>query len=110
MCYIKYGVNMKLIIDNKKYNIEIYNNPFKKMLGFMFKKNINKIICLKRCNSIHTFFMKCNISVIMLDKNFNIVYIEKNMKKNKVLIKKDAYYTIELNTNLLKNYKKIKVI
>ena len=101
---------MKIVIDNKIYDIEIYNNPIKKLMGFMFKKRIDKIICFKHCNSIHTFFMRANITVIMTDKNLNIVHIERNMQKNKVLIKKGAYYTIELNPNLVKENSKIKVI
>lgn len=92
---------MKLIIDNKMYPVEIYKLPIKRLLGFMFQKKINKIICFPRCRSIHTFFMKCPITVIVLDKDLNILHIEYAMKKNRILIKKKAYYIIECNTALI---------
>ena len=100
---------MKIVISNKTYDVEMYNNPIKRLMGFMFKKKIDKIICFKHCRSIHTFFMKCNITVIMADKNLNIIHVEKNMKPNKILIKKKSYYIIELNPNLVKNNSKIKL-
>lgn len=110
MCYSYVGVNMKIVIDNKTYDIEMYNNPLKRLVGFMFKKNIDKIICFKHCNSIHTFFMKCDIAVLMFDKNLNLLHIERCMKKNKVLIKKGVYYTIELNPNLIEKNSKVYII
>lgn len=36
-----------------------------RLKGFMFTKNIDKALLFDRCNSIHTFFMKENIDVIM---------------------------------------------
>lgn len=92
---------MKLVIDQKIYPVEIYNHPFKRLLGFMFQKKIEKIICFPRCKSIHTFFMKCPITAIVLDKNFHILHIEYCMKKNRILIKKKAYYIIECNPDLI---------
>lgn len=77
-----------------------------RLLGFMFKKNINKILCFPKCNSIHTFFMMTNIDVIMTDKDNKILYIFKNLKPFKfILPKKDVYYTYELPINY-KEYKK----
>lgn len=62
----------------------------------MFKKNINYGLMFKKCNSIHTFFMKQNIDVIFLDKNNNIIKRYNNITKNKILICKDAYQVIEI--------------
>ena len=100
---------MKIVIDNKTYDIEFYNSPLKRLKGFMFQKNINKVICFKNCNSIHTFFMKAPIAVIMLDKNLNIIYFKNKVNKNRIIIKKRAYYTIELNPNLIKDNSKITI-
>ena len=62
----------------------------------MFKKNINYGLCFPRCNSIHTFFMQKPIDVIMTDKNYNILYIYKVLKPNKIILpKKNVYYTFE---------------
>lgn len=82
-----------------KHNIEIKecNNFFNRLMGLMFKKNFNYGLCFKKCNSIHTFFMKKNIDIIMTDKNNKVLYIFNNFKKNRIILpKKNVYYTYEL--------------
>ena len=72
-----------------------YANKFKdRLIGLMFKKNINYCLCFKKCNSIHTFFMKEDIIVVFTDKNKNILKIKKT-PKNRILFCKVAYYTYE---------------
>ena len=94
---------MYIIKDNIKLKIKVCNNIFNRFLGLMFKKNINYGLCFPRCNSIHTFFMKENIDVIMTDKNYNILYIFNNLKPNKIILpKKNIYYTFELPINKFK--------
>ena len=67
-----------------------------RLLGFMFKKEISYALLFDRCNSIHTFFMKCNIDVIMCDKDNKIIYYYNNLPKNKVILpKKNVYKTID---------------
>jgi len=88
--------------------IEIYEaKTFKqRLLGLMFKKNINYCLLFKNCNSIHTFFMKENIDVVMTDKNDTILFIKKNLKKNKIILpKKGVYNTYEFPANFIKNLK-----
>lgn len=88
--------------------IDIYEaKTFKERLfGLMFKKNINYGLLFKNCNSIHTFFMKENIDVVMTDKNNKVIYIKKNMKKNRIILpKKNAYKTYEFPANFIKNLK-----
>ena len=89
----------------KKYgqeiNIKVCNNLFNRFMGFMFNKKINYGLCFPNCNSIHTFFMLDSIDVIMTDKNYNIMYIYKNLKPNKIILpKKNVYYTFELPKNM----------
>ena len=43
--------------------------------------------------------MKKNIDVLFFDKNKNFLEVHKNVKKNKILICKKAYYTVELLSN-----------
>lgn len=82
-----------------------------KLIGFMFQKNIG---CSKRfkCKSIHTFFMREDIDIIITDKNNNILYIYENFGKNKILFKKNAYYFYELpkSTNTYKINDKLLII
>lgn len=96
----------------KDIKIKICNNFFNRLLGLMFKKNINYALCFPKCNSIHTFFMFSPIDVIMTDKDYNILYIFKNVTPNKIILpKKNVYYTFEFPVNKV-NYKlneKIKV-
>ena len=86
--------------DKLDINIKFCNKFYDRLLGLMFKKNINYGLCFPRCNSIHTFFMLENIDVVMTDKNYKILYIYKNLKPNKIILpKKNVHYTFELPTN-----------
>ena len=67
----------------------------------MFKKNINYSLCFPKCNSIHTFFMFKNIDVIMTDKDYNILYMYKNLKPFRIVLpKKNARVKREQIYNL----------
>ena len=96
---------MKLIINNKSFIIKKADNFYTRFVGLMLKKNINEGLFFTKCKSIHTFFMKESIDVIMVDKNYKIVLIEKNLSKNKIVYKKEAYHTIELPSNSINNLK-----
>ena len=101
---------MKLIYENKEIDLIECKTFFKRFLGFMFKKNINYALVFNNCNSIHTFFMKEKIDVIMCDKDDNILYFYKNLKKNKIILPKkkvykvyetpDNYFNIKINTKM----------
>ncbi len=74
-----------------------------RLLGLMFKKNINYGLLFKNCRSIHTFFMLESIDVIATDKNYNVVRTYKNVKKNRILIApKNTNNIYELPKNTLK--------
>ena len=101
---------MKVKTNNKIINLVIAKKFHQKLLGFMFKKNINYAIRFKT-NSIHTFFMRSNIDVLMTDKNNNILYILKNIPRNKIIIKKNVYYTYEFPPNYIdNNLEKIEIL
>ena len=91
-----------MIITKDKTSIEVKycNNFFNRFKGFMFKKNIDKCLCFPKCNSIHTFFMLKKIDVIMTDKDYNVLYIYKNLSPYKIILPKcNVYYTFEFPTN-----------
>ncbi len=93
-----------MVIENngKTTQVKYYNNFFNRLMGFMFKKNFNYAICFPKCNSVHTFFMREKIDIIMTDKNYNIIYIYKNFKPWKIILpKKNIYYTFEIPINKL---------
>lgn len=88
--------------NNIKIKVFILKNIIKRFIGFMFKKNIDYALCFPRCNSIHTFFMKENIDVYMTDKNNKIIYIYKNLKKNRIILpKRNVYNTYEFPINTI---------
>ncbi len=93
---------MKVLINNQKFEVEIANSFKKKLFGLMGKSNIKHGLFFPKTNSIHTFFMKEAIDIIMIDKNNTVVYFQKNLPPNKIIIKKKAYHTIELPHNSLK--------
>ena len=67
-----------------------------RLIGLMFKKNINYGLIFNNCRAIHTFFMRETIDVIITDKDNKVLYIYNDLKKNKIIIKKNAYYFYEL--------------
>ncbi|MGM9876290.1 MAG: DUF192 domain-containing protein [Bacilli bacterium] len=104
---------MRLIYDNKYINLYECKTFLSRLRGFMFKKNISNALLFDRCNSIHTFFMKENIDVIMCDKDNNILYYYKNIGKNKVILPKkgirkvfetpSGYFDIEIGKKMIVN-------
>lgn len=79
---------MKLIYENKEIKLKECKSFYERLMGFMFKKNINISLLFNKCNSIHTFFMKENIDVIMCDKDNNILFFYKDLPKNKIILPK----------------------
>lgn len=77
--------SMKLIYENKNIELKECRTFYNRLMGFMFKKNINSSLLFDKCNSIHTFFMKKNIDVIMCDKDNNILFFYKNLPKNRII-------------------------
>lgn len=57
-----------------------------RLIGLMFKKNINYGLLFKHCKSIHTFFMLEEIDVVATDNDDNIIRTYKNVKPWKVII------------------------
>lgn len=101
---------MKLNYKNKQISLTCCSSFFSRLKGFMGQKNINHALMFPHCNSIHTFFMKQNIDVILCDQNNNILYFYPNFPKNKIILPKKKvaityetppnYFNLELNTKL----------
>lgn len=85
-------------IKGKTKYFEIVNcNSFKsRFLGNMGKKKIEKVLLFLKCNSIHTFFMKEPIDIVMIDKNNTVLYCYTNLKPWKIIWpKKKVFATLE---------------
>ncbi len=91
---------MKLIYKDRDIELIECINFYSRFMGFMGKKNINYALFFNHCNSIHTFFMKENIDVILCDKDNNILYYYNNLSRNKVILpKKNVSKVYELPVN-----------
>ena len=77
---------MKLIFKDKEIDLIECKTFYNRLRGFMFTKNIDKALLFNRCNSIHTFFMKKNIDVIMCDDDNFILYYYRDLGKNKIIL------------------------
>ncbi len=76
---------MKLCYKDKIIELKECKSFTSRLLGLMFKKNINYALLFDKCNSIHTFFMKENIDVIMCDKDNNILFYYRDLGKRKII-------------------------
>ena len=97
---------MKLIYKNKEIILKECTNFYSRLKGFMFQTNINKALLFNNCNSIHTFFMKENIDVILCNKDNIILHYYKNFPPNHIILPKKNVTKIY---ELPKNYFDIKI-
>ncbi len=96
---------MKLKTNNKTYEIKVANSFHTRLLGLMGKTNIDYGILFPKCNAIHTYFMKEEIDVIGLNEENQVIYIFREVPKNKVVkVSEDAKKTsiLELPKNASK--------
>lgn len=94
---------MFLKIDKKKIQIDIAKSYTKRLFGLMGKKEIDYGILFPKCNSIHTFFMKDEIDMIGLNEENQVIYIYRNLPKNKIVkishdVKKTSILELPKNT------------
>ena len=102
---------MKLIINNKDIDIYERKSFLERLKGFMFKKKFDYAIFFNKCNSIHTFFMKENIDVIMCDNDNKVLFVYKDLTKNKIILPKkgvrkvfetpSGYFDIKINERMI---------
>ncbi len=104
---------MKLLYNNKDidlYNCKSFSSRFK---GFMMESDINRALLFDKCSSIHTFFMKENIDVIMCDKNNKVLFYYKDVPRGRVILPKkgvrrvfetpNGYFDIEIGKKMIIN-------
>lgn len=104
---------MKLSDGKKSITLYECKSFYTRFIGFMGKKNINKALLFDRCSSIHTFFMKESIDVIMCDSDNIVLYYYKSLSKSKVILPKKGvkkvfetpsnYFDIEIGKKMIIN-------
>ncbi len=89
-----------------KKNIIVANTFYKRLKGLMFKKQSEYILLIPKVNKIHTFGMKFNLDLIIIDENNIIREIICNVKPNKfIFIKRARKKTSILEIPSYFNYK-----
>lgn len=99
---------MKLSIGKRKYNIVEAKYLHQRLIGLIGKENINYGMLFKKCNAIHTYFMKENIDVIGLDENNEVIYKYENLEPNRIIRiqnKQNKTSVLELPKNTSKSIK-----
>ena len=76
---------MFIKINNKKIPVFEAKNFKTRLFGLMGKKDIQEGILFPKCNAIHTFFMQEEIDVIGLNEENQVVYIYRNVPKNRIV-------------------------
>ena len=104
---------MKLSDGKKSITLYECKSFYKRFMGFMGKRNITNALLFDRCSSIHTFFMKESIDVIMCDSDNMVLYYYKTLGKNKVILPKKGvrkvfetpsnYFDIEIGKKMIIN-------
>jgi len=86
----------KVIVEKAR----VANNFFSRLIGFMFRKNIDEdeAIIFYKAPSIHTFFMYIPIDIVFLDKDMKVIKT-KSLKPYRIIFCKDSFITIELKEN-----------
>lgn len=76
-----------MILKLKKGNIHVIEARtfYQSIKGLMGEKNISYGMLFPKCNAIHTFFMKENIDVVVLNEQNQVIYIYRNLPKNQVV-------------------------
>lgn len=79
-----YNSSKNILISD---NLRIADNFFTRSVGLISSKSMadNEALIIKPCCSVHTFFMKFNIDVIFVDKNYKVIEIFKDVAPNKIL-------------------------
>lgn len=67
---------IKIYAEGFEIPYEIYEAKtfWRKFSGLMFRSRKYGLL-IEKCNSVHTFFMKFNIDVVCLDKDYKIVEV-----------------------------------
>lgn len=68
----KIKINGKILNDN----VYIAETFFERLKGLMFTPfSKRRILLIKNCNSVHTFFMNFSLDIVCLDEDFKTVKI-----------------------------------
>ena len=69
--------------------------------GFMLKREPEYALFFQDCSSVHTFFMRFNLTLIFLDKNYEIVAVKSDVKPWRIVLPvKNAVSILEMPSKI----------
>ena len=75
---------MKVMCNGKEIckSMKVASSFTSRMIGLMFKKEMEGFdgLLIKKCNSIHTFFMRYSLDIVFLDKKMKVVRVYRGIK------------------------------
>ncbi len=96
LCYNEFGDTMKIKGKSRIFNVVLCERFFLRLKGNMGRKNIQDILLFPKCNSIHTFFMREAIDVVMISKENQVLYVRNHLTPYHIILpKKNVYATLE---------------
>ena len=96
-------------------NVVLADSFFSRLKGLMGRDKIedSEGLLIKPCNSVHTFFMKFNLDIAFVDRNYMVLEISRDLAPNKLSkIYKESKFVIEGKSGSLSKLKigeKIKI-
>lgn len=94
---------MAIEIENQKLSIKPCIHFLSRLKGMMFQKNQFAYgFYFPKCSSLHTFFMRQSIDIIMINANHQIIAYYQNVKPWKIIRNKNADACLEFSTGILK--------
>lgn len=94
---------MRLIYNGKEITATVTTNP--KIMRYKFQK-IYYAIIINNCNNYSSIASKQRVDVAMIDNNYNIIDIKKEMHENTIFKNNKASKTIILPLNYYQNLEK----
>ena len=99
---------MKLLDDKDNIiagNLEMKDSFFGRLIGLLSRSGLKdgEGIILNPCTQIHTFFMRFNIDVVFVSKDFKVLAVIEDMPPWRLsALHLKAKYTVELKGGFLK--------
>ena len=86
-----------ICIGSRTYTLEVADTFFTRFFGLMGRKSLgeDKALLIRPCNSIHTFFMRFNMTAVFVDEDMRVIKVVPNMSPCRLAFAPKAYAVLE---------------
>ncbi len=85
---------MKIQGVSKKFPLVMANRFLLRLRGNMGKKKIETVLFFPNCRSIHTFFMRTKIDVVMINKQYEVQAVFPKLKTYRILFPRQGVWAV----------------